>query len=86
MWQKELDLFVAELPELRAKNVVDADMICIAPILWNETCILIQRGESLREVCYRKEWVLVKDIALNEPLQQVPRHWNSTWRYRRNRV
>lgn len=28
----------------------------------------------LREICYGEEGVLVKDIALDEPLQQIPRH------------
>jgi hypothetical protein len=29
----------------------------------------------LREVGYRKERVLIEDIALDEPLKQIPRHW-----------
>ena len=55
---------------------MDADMVCVASgarvsarHMWRD------RRDLLREVCYRKEGILVKDIALDEPLKQIPRHW-----------
>lgn len=30
----------------------------------------------LREVGDGQEWILVEHVALEEPLQQVPRHWS----------
>ena len=36
---------------------------------------LSERQRHAREVRHGEKGILVKDIALEEPLQQVPRHW-----------
>jgi hypothetical protein len=55
---------------------VNADMVCVSSGAGVSALQIWKiRGMFLREVGYRKEWVLVKDIALDEPLKQIPRHW-----------
>ncbi len=55
---------------------MDANMVCVASgAAISAPQIGKMRGVFLREVGYRKERVLVKDIALDEPLKQIPRHW-----------
>lgn len=40
-------------------------------------CLSVETGVGdAREIRHGEEGVLVKDIALEEPLQQVPRHWS----------
>jgi hypothetical protein len=57
-----------------AEDIMDADMICISPGAGVSALhIHKEMGRSfLREVGYRKERVLVEDIALDEPLQEGP--------------
>lgn len=37
---------------------------------------VVRIGGSIRQVRHGQKRVLVKDIALDEALQQVPRHWD----------
>lgn len=62
------------------------DMVCIPPASAKETsAIRFSSGEGQgrvlfwwcifsREVRDRKEWIRVEDVAVEKPLQQIPRH------------
>lgn len=41
-----------------------------------ENCLHGRRG-IVRKVSYGKERVLVENVTLDEPLEEVPRHWDS---------
>jgi hypothetical protein len=71
--QEEFDFFVSKLAELLAEDIMDAHMVGISPKIGISALYIFRGGEShLRQVGYRKERVLVKDIALDEPLQEGP--------------
>lgn len=50
---------------------MDADMVRISSIFQSQlySGSRYGNGGSIRQVRHRKEWVLVEDIALDEPLQ-----------------
>lgn len=91
MRQEELDVFVWELAELVAEDKVYADVVCISTTgggtKFLSKLTSLERGaavatvatgprsRSLREVGDGEKGVLVEDVALEESLQQVPRHW-----------
>lgn len=58
---------------------MDADVIRIPPA---NTMSVLSRdddgtvGWPVREVRDGEKWILVEHVALEEPLQQIPRHWS----------
>lgn len=45
-------------------------------VFWREVLDRARgRAAGVREVGDGEEWVLVEDLAVKEPLQEVPRHW-----------
>lgn len=73
MRQEEFDFFVSKLAELLAEDIMDAHMVGISSKVGISAYIYGEVGRShLRQVGYRKERVLVEDIALDEPLQKGP--------------
>jgi hypothetical protein len=79
--QEELNLVVAEASQLGAEDVGDADMVSIPPAIATlAPCAQGNRqartGQLVREIGHREEGILIEDIALDEPVQQIPRHWD----------
>lgn len=77
MWQEEFDFLITELAQLRAKYVVYSDVIGITPAPGSQrlNCHAKgQRTDHIRQVGYREVGIGIEHIALNEALQQVPRH------------
>lgn len=88
--QEELDVLVGKLAKLVAQHIVNAYVVGISSaevggkrsavrdFFVFVTAVLsyaLDARSNIREVRHREERILVKDIALEEPLKQVPRHW-----------
>lgn len=65
---------------------MDADVIRIPPVTVPPVSLVSRNlcwvEAALREVRDGEEWILVEHVALEEPLQQFPRHWSllPVWR------
>jgi hypothetical protein len=58
---------------------MDPDVVCIPSIHnWISLTIRVTEGQIYaRQVGYRKERVLIENIAFNKALEEVPRHRSS---------
>lgn len=72
------------MAELGAEDIVDANVVCISPIVakrivalavFDSSGLALWRGrEYVREILNTERWFAIKVVALEEPFKQIPTH------------